>query len=200
MLTRFAPSGCGDDIPLAPATYEVIRVAARTGGRTSRWSGLGFCFRPGEVAPALYAAAAHRDAQALTLREPLLHCDDDPRLLVTPTSQASVEACMLGLWTPGFERLIQRDAAVIGTGTRGHLFPRDFGSRPCAIPVRGSARRLIGECVVSVQATDSATPGVTFTESWPDATGGTKSHWWVIYLPKGQPPSLFQGGPRPPQL
>jgi hypothetical protein len=199
------PGGCSPALPSAPFTYEVMRVVATVAGRTSRLStgpGLAaFCPQPGVVAAAVYWYAAHRDVGFLNMWEPLLHCDEDPRLFVRPTPLDSVDACMLGLWTPRFERLIQDDTAVIGERVVGGLFPRDVGTRTCMIPVRGSKTApLRGQCSVSVAAAQSATPGVTFTESWPSVTGGTKSHWWVLYLPKGQPPSVFQGGPRAPQL
>ena len=191
-------------LPLAPFTYEVMQVVSTVAGRTSHFStgpGLpAFCPAPGNVAPAVYWSAVHQDVRGLNKWEPLLHCDEDPRLLVKPTPWDSVNACMLGLWTPGFERLIKQDAALIGEPITAGIFPRDFGSQACTIPVGGSTTRtLAGQCSVALQAPGSPTLGVTFTESWPDATGGTKSHWWVIYSPKGRPPSLFQGGPRPPQ-
>jgi hypothetical protein len=197
---RRLPNRCSVTVPAAPQEYDVIRVTATAAGKTRRLSGPGLC-EPGHLAAMIYWDAVHSNVRLLNTHESLLHCDEDSRLFVRPTPWDSVQACLRGLWTPRSERVI-RDAATIIDGVRvARLFPRDIGTRTCLIPVSGSkTAHLRGQCSVSVEGAGSATPTVTFTESWPHATGGTNRHSWGIVFRNGQPQVAFQSGPRPPQL
>jgi hypothetical protein len=71
-------------------------VVADAHGRRTIFGGVPDCDWPGGVSLAVYYAAITRDAHALGLIEPRLHCDEDPQLLTTPTPWPRVTACVHG--------------------------------------------------------------------------------------------------------
>jgi hypothetical protein len=80
----------------APAGSSELMVVADAHGRRTIFGGVPDCDWPGGVSLAVYYAAITRDAHALGLIEPRLHCDEDPQLLTTPTPWPRVTACVHG--------------------------------------------------------------------------------------------------------
>ncbi|MFL5963037.1 MAG: hypothetical protein ACJ757_09130 [Gaiellaceae bacterium] len=175
----------------------VIEVKATRNGRTSSFGGQPGCGWPGGAALAVYWAASIRDTKWLSIFEPRLRCDDDPRLLAMPPRWPSIAACMHGRWTPRTERLIrvaEHVPSLAGLAPRG-LFPDDIGVRRCAIDAGGPELRTIdGLCSVNVKDVWS-TPEVSFTEEW-----AKRRHSWRVTILDGTPRLDSQTGPVPPQL
>ena len=77
-----------------PAGSSELNVVADAHGSRTTFGGVPDCDWPGGVGLAVYYAAIKRDARALGLIERRLHCDEDPKLLATPTPWPRVTACL----------------------------------------------------------------------------------------------------------
>jgi hypothetical protein len=110
---------------------------------------------------------------------------------------------MHGLWTARAERLIRLAGHVpqLGGFDSRALFPRDVGTRRCAIHAGGlRARTIYGVCGVTVKNIWSA-PEVAFTEEWTwIGTHQPRRHRWRVRMLEGVPHLAGQAGPLPPQL
>ena len=90
-----------------------------------------------------------------TRLEAALRCDEAPiATTFRELTRVSQTACMRGLWTGANERLIAAaaHAPAVAALYPGRLFPKDPGTRPCAIPTSGSSRptTIAGQCGVYV--------------------------------------------------
>ncbi len=136
---------------------------------------------PRRDATVFYGASLAGNQTLLSALEPGLRCVED-------TSFLCVGAIMRGITqTRTTADTIFRASAI----RPGDLFQR-LGTKRCAIPVgSGSATHrnpLPGRCTVTVQGLErlSSAPTVTFTETWPRASGGTASHTWQVFLQRAK--------------
>ena len=176
-----------------------VTVVARSGGGSRTLSSVGGYCGPDEVGGAAYFAATQQDTQALDRLEPRLRCDEEPFLFTEPSPNASIVACIRGLWTPRAEAWIRRAAAVpaVAALRPGRLFPQDIGARPCAI--RSGRRTLRGMCGVYLTHRGH-TANVSFVETWPLEPKGKASHVWRVVVENGAASLVSESGPVPPQL
>jgi hypothetical protein len=193
--------GRSRSVCLGPVFGPVLSVSGTLNGHSSSFSGEPACDWPGGTALAIYWAASTQNTQLLTMMEPRLRCDDDPKLLAMPAPWASIAACVHGLWTPRSERLIrvaEQVAPLAGLNAR-QLFPHDIGVQRCAIHAGGLGLRTVsGRCGVKITQV-WGTPRVTFTEEWPGGRHVHRHHWRVT-IAHGIPHLASQSGDAPPQF
>jgi hypothetical protein len=184
-----------------------LTITSTSGGKTTTFAGAPSCGWPGGTPLAIYFAATRRDTHALELMEPRLRCDDDPVLLARPTPNASVAACVHGLWTQRTERLIRlaEHAPSLARLRPDRLFPHDIGARRCTIPA-GAPNLADGPsyvppvpatCGVSVRNVWSDAR-VTFVLTWPHTTSSAqRRHTWYVVIREGRSLLVGERGPLP---
>lgn len=184
------------------ANGPTVTVSTRAGGKSATFSGQPGCGWPGGTPLAIYWAATRRDLRSLTLMEPRLRCDDDPRLLARPTPSVAVAACTHGFWTARNEGLIRLAETIpdLRVLRPRQLFPRDVGVFPCRIVVGGPTTKVAsGECGVAVRNAWS-TPTVSFVEALRGPAGELFRHRWVVRIADGRPRLVAQSRNAVPQL
>lgn len=192
LAPRKERSACSGS-PFMPTVDVSVKRGAAGGGL----SGSPYCAWPGGAPLAIYYAASTKDARALRRAEPLVRCDEDRSLAVSPTPWASVAACIHGLWTPAAEWAIRRaeTATALANLAPTTLFPGDPGARRCRIPAGGPQMRTFpGLCEVKLTGPPSAKL-VHFAETW-YLDGRHWTHRWTI---RGRTLVSTSGAP-PPQL
>lgn len=179
-----------------------LTVSTSSGGQTSTFQGQPYCGWPGGTPLAVYWAASQHNQQALNRAEPMLRCEDDPRLLARPTPWTSVVACTHGFWTARNEHWI-RVAETLPDLRPLHprqLFPHDVGVLPCRIIVGGPTTKIgAGQCGVAVRHVWS-TPTVSFVEELPLPGRSPFRHRWVVRISGGRPHLVWQSHNAVPQF
>lgn len=171
-----------------------LTVSTRADGQTSKFTGQPYCGWPGGTPLAVYWAASQHDQQALRRAEPMLRCEDDPRLLARPTPWPSVVACTHGFWTARNEGLIRLAETIpeLRPLKPRQLFPHDVGVFPCRIVVGGPTTKIApGQCGVAVRNVWSR-PTVSFVEAIRVPGAKPYRHRWVVQVTGGRPRLVSQ--------
>jgi hypothetical protein len=180
-------SHCPGELPARGPVTTIVGLVTTVDGVATRAqpTSLG-CPWPGGARLGVFQAAAERDAKDLATAERRLRCDEPPFL---GPHAPDVSVCQ----SDGIR--LAEQAPPLAALNAAPLFPRDTGSRPCAIETGGAVKReLQGVCTVSTRS-----GSLIFVERW-TWDNLRWSHTWWFQLNGGPALLLTDYGAVPPQL